>query len=631
MGRIPSSLSGAKSAFLTVAAVVSVVTATLSKGGDAIADRLHNPTHLSRDAIAIDTRALAAFRIFMGLLLVGDVISRSRNFSFYYTDDGVLSAELTQRLTSDGAFSVFYYTTDPTVMAGIFVATAIAGLVFAAGYQTRVMTIVVFLLAISFDHQNPLVTSYADLLFRLLLFWAIFLPLGERWSIDAVLAASAAEQQSAPPDTRPTAADSVDGDTVDGDSPAQTPSEANAPAPTTPATPATSATPETAGTEPSSTATEWRPRQTVAGLASVAILVQMMAMYVVNGYHKAQSDLWGTTDVAPLVLGIDEMTFLLGDFMRGFPTLLGYGGVLWYYMMLTAWALVLLRGKARMAFIGLFVGGHLSFAITVRIGAFAYVALAGLLLFFPPSFWDTLETIGGQGRRVLSERLSTPLSTSLSLSRARSDLRGAISRLPNPQIRSPAVERGVRVAFTTVLLIAIIAVLIVPAAAYAPIDSDIDGTHETVDATVDALSIDQPAWSVFAPSPRTTDRYYVVAGVTADGEEYDLFNQRELTYDRPYDELQKQHGTYRERFYMNSVRSRGNDDPVSDAFAAHLCGPVAEEMGVDTITHLQMFYATEDITMDTLDDHESRERNFVRFYNGGCGDNPPGDVTLPPS
>ena len=561
----------------------------LSAVADAIESRLRNPTHIDKHAIGIDTRALAAFRVLMGLLIVGDVISRARNFSFYYTDDGVLSQSLTQRLTSDGAFSVFYYTSDPTVMAGIFVVTALVGIVLAFGYQTRAMTVIAFLLVISFDHQNPLVTSYADLLFRLLLFWAIFLPLGERWSVDAIHAASSSAEDTAEPNDG--SAGSGDGSEL-GD-----------------------------GSESAADRAGAAPRGMVVGLASAAILAQMITMYVVNGVHKARSDMWGTTDVAPLVLGIDEMTFLLGDFMRQFPTLLGYGGVLWYYMMLTAWALVLLRGKARIAFVGLFVGGHLSFAVTVRIGAFAYVALAGLLLFLPPSFWDVVETRGRQGWRSLAAR--TPLSVS------REDVGRRVTSLPSPRIESPFADRGVRVVLTATLMVAVLAVLVVPAVAVAPVADDIDGTHDSIDATVDALSIDQPAWSVFAPSPRTSDRYYVVAAMTEDGEEYDLFNDRELTYDRPYEELQKQHGTYRHRFYMNSVRSRGNDDPVSDAFADHLCETAAEQ-GLN-VTHLQMFSVTEEITMETLDNHEDRERSYSRFYNGGCGDNDPGDVTQPPS
>ena len=559
----------------------------LSAGADAVERRLRNPTYIDKRAIGIDTRALAAFRMLTGLLIVGDVISRARNFSFYYTDDGVLSASLTQRLTSDGAFSVFYYTTDPTVMAGIFVVTALVGVVLTLGYQTRVMTVVAFLLVISFDHQNPLVTSYADVLFRLLLFWAIFLPLGERWSIDALLAATESSEDETGARSGDKSGEHVDerGEHVD---------------------------------ERDRASAESGPRRMVVGLASAAILTQMITMYVVNGIHKARSDMWGTTDVAPLVLGINEMTFLLGDFMRQFPTLLGYGGVLWYYMMLTAWALVLLRGKARIAFVALFVGGHMSFAVTVRIGAFAYVALAGLLLFLPPSFWDVVETRGRQIWRSLAARASVPVS--------REAVRQRVALLPNPRIESPGVGRGIRVAFTVVLMVGVLAILVVPAVA---VVDDVDGTHESLDATIDALSLDQPEWSVFAPSPRTTDRYYVVAAMTEEGEEYDLYNDRELTYDRPYDELQKQHGTYRERFYMSSVRTRGNDDPVSDAYAEHLCETAAEQ-GLN-VTHLQMFTVTEEITMETLDDHENRERSYVRFYNGGCGDNEPGDVTQPPS
>ena len=559
----------------------------LSAGADAVERRLRNPTYIDKRAIGIDTRALAAFRMLTGLLIVGDVISRARNFSFYYTDDGVLSASLTQRLTSDGAFSVFYYTTDPTVMAGIFVVTALVGVVLTLGYQTRVMTVVAFLLVISFDHQNPLVTSYADVLFRLLLFWAIFLPLGERWSIDALLAATESSEDETEARSGDESGEHVDerGERVD---------------------------------ERDRASAESGPRRMVVGLASAAILTQMITMYVVNGIHKARSDMWGTTDVAPLVLGINEMTFLLGDFMRQFPTLLGYGGVLWYYMMLTAWALVLLRGKARIAFVALFVGGHMSFAVTVRIGAFAYVALAGLLLFLPPSFWDVVETRGRQIWRSLAARASVPVS--------REAVRQRVALLPNPRIESPGVGRGIRVAFTVVLMVGVLAILVVPAVA---VVDDVDGTHESLDATIDALSLDQPEWSVFAPSPRTTDRYYVVAAMTEEGEEYDLYNDRELTYDRPYDELQKQHGTYRERFYMSSVRTRGNDDPVSDAYAEHLCETAAEQ-GLN-VTHLQMFTVTEEITMETLDDHENRERSYVRFYNGGCGDNEPGDVTQPPS
>jgi len=54
------------------------------------------------------------------------------------------------------------------------------------GYKTKTVLILSTILVISVDLRNPYVASYADTLFRLLLFWAIFLPLGNKWSIDSI-------------------------------------------------------------------------------------------------------------------------------------------------------------------------------------------------------------------------------------------------------------------------------------------------------------------------------------------------------------------------------------------------------------------------------------------------------------
>src|SRR5215210_4692651 len=55
------------------------------------------------------------------------------------------------------------------------------------GYRTRPMTILVWVLVLSIQNRNPLVLSGGDSLLRLLLFWAMFLPLGAYWSVDRAL------------------------------------------------------------------------------------------------------------------------------------------------------------------------------------------------------------------------------------------------------------------------------------------------------------------------------------------------------------------------------------------------------------------------------------------------------------
>jgi len=513
-------------------------------------DAVPNPTHVDPRAIAIDTRALAAFRILAASLIVADVVLRARNFTFFYTEEGVVPQSVATAMTADNAFSIYYYTTDSTVIAAFFLLTALVGLQLLVGYRTRLATIVAFLLVVSLDHHNPLVLSYADVLFRLLLFWGIFLPLGERWSIDALQA-------------------------------------------------------------------DRKPRATVTSLASGAILSQMIFMYVLNGYHKTESGLWTGGEATPLILGLDNTTFLLGEFMRNVPTLLQFGGLTWYYILLFSPLLLVFRGRTRTLFVALFLGGHATFAVTVRIGAFPYVAIAGLILFLPPSFWDDLEGLVRAGPLARLEAYRDPLER-------------AGSRFPAFSYDRPTVDRIRTGVYTVALIVAVGSVLVVPALGHLPVAGFVDddgGPEDRIDDRAEALSLTQPSWAVFAPHPRTTDRYYVFPAETEGGETVDAYNGRELTYERPYDELQKQFGTYRERFYMNDVRRGGPGDVVSESLAEHLCESWGDE--ATTLTHLNMYVVSEDVTLETIDDPDERDRDVRRFYEHGCGDNQPTAIDPP--
>ncbi|RQH03332.1 HTTM domain-containing protein [Natrarchaeobius oligotrophus] len=514
---------------------------------------LREATYVDLGAVRIDTRALAAFRIAAGLLIVADVLLRARNFTFFYTESGVVPQSVATEMTADNAFSIYYFTTDPTVIAALFVLTILVAVQLIVGYRTRVAIVLSFLLVVSLDHHNPLVLSFADTLFRMLLFWAIFLPLGERWSVDAL--------------------------------------HADAP-----------------------------PRPTVASLASAAILAQIVYMYVLNGYHKRESALWTGGEATPLIMGLDNTTFLLGDGMRNVPTLLQYGGMTWYYMMLFAWLLVLLRGNARTLFVAMFLAGHASFAITVRIGAFPYVAIAGLLLFLQTPVWDRLEALV---RSVSLERFR--------LVHARTELERLGSRLPRARIDSETLGHVRTTVYTLALVVAVVSLLVVPALAHLPVAQSVDeedGPKERIDDRADAIRVSQPEWTVFAPHPRTVDRYYVFPAETEGGETVDAYNERPLTYERPHDELQKQFGTYRERFYMNSVRRGGPDDIVSETLAEHLCETWAEDHG-EALSHVNMYYVVEDVTLETIDEPDERAREIRPIYSHGCGDNEPKAIDPP--
>ena len=518
---------------------------------------------LVRSRVVIDSRSLALFRMLAGVLIVADVLARSRNLTFFYTDEGVVPHELAVAAEPMAAYSVYALAPSPEAAALLFALTGLVGVALAAGYYTRLVTVLAFVLVVSLDLRNPFVTSFADTLFMTLLFFAMFLPLGERWSVDAV------------------AAD--------------------------------------------------RPRRdAVAGVGTALVLAQMVTVYAVNGYHKTASELWWSGEAAALVLGIDEMTFLFGDALRVSPTLLQLGGLTWFGMLLGSWLLLALRDRPRHLLVAAFMIAHLSMALTVRIGAFSYVCLAGLLLFYQPSAWRDARTL----RRRVASRSATATALGRRAARLRNRSTRVAERLPRPILspvrRLPAVTRHSTDVTRREVAAAVVAVAVVALAATASLSAVgvvADDTPESeLSAGATVLVEFQTDWSIFAPNPRTSDRYYVFPARTTDGKVVDVRNDRELTYDRPYDELQRQHGTYRERFYMGSLRSV--DGGVADHLADHLCATYETDSGA-SITHVNMYAVDEDITWETIVDHESRDRDVSLLSRHGCDGESPTIIESP--
>ena len=540
----------------------------IRQGAEAVARRVAVG---ARERVRIDTRSLAAFRIALGLLIVADVLLRSRNLTRFYTDDGVVPVELAVAAESVAAYSPYAFVTSPRGVTVLFAITALVGVALAVGYYTRPMTLVALVLVVSLDARNPFVLSFADVLFATLLALAVLLPLGERWSIDAV--------------------------------------------------------------------TSDRPRrESIASVATALVLGQMVIMYVVNGYHKTTSELWRSGEAAVLVLGIDEITFLFGDALRAAPDLLRLGGLVWLAMLCLAWLLLVFRDRPRHLFVAALAIAHLSMALTVRIGAFSYVCLAGLLLFLQGSAWTDL---GRAGRRIglrfdaLDSRLAAvrdrligardrfvaiggrvPRPTTTVPSRALAALR---RRLPDPVAPH---------ALVVIAVAGVVTVLLVAGGLSAVGVLDDDTPEAEVEAGASALVEFQTDWSIFAPVPRTTDRYYVFPARATDGSLVDAYNDRELTYDRPYATLQHQHATYRERFYMASVFD--DEGPVDRYLAEHLCETYRTDDGA-SLVRIELYVVTERITRETIDDPGARDRSFSRELAYDCENDNDDPLPPPPS
>jgi len=144
--------------------------------------------HRAAEVFGIDLRTLALFRVALGTLLAFYALNRMPDALALYTDWGVLPRYWL--LQTDDAWwrlSLYVISGDPWFVYLLLVATLLAGLALLAGYRTRLASIAAFVLFTSLINRNPMILIGGDGLLACLLFWAMFLPLGARWSVEAAL------------------------------------------------------------------------------------------------------------------------------------------------------------------------------------------------------------------------------------------------------------------------------------------------------------------------------------------------------------------------------------------------------------------------------------------------------------
>jgi hypothetical protein len=199
------------------------------------------------------------------------------------------------------------------------------------GWWTRLATAAAWVLVLSLHTRVPVIINAGDTLLHALLLWAVFLPLGGRWSVDARRR----------------------GVRGDGAIPGDTPSAVCSP-------------------------------------ASAAILLQMALVYICTGIFKlANGDWWAGTSLY-YVMSFDAYARPAAGWMLQHPELLR--ALTWGTLALEIGGPVAafcpwFTGPIRLAVIVSFVLFHLGIELTMTVGLFSWVSLAGWLLFVPGGFW----------------------------------------------------------------------------------------------------------------------------------------------------------------------------------------------------------------------------------------------------
>lgn len=139
----------------------------------------------NREIASLDYRSLALMRIGFGIVLMLDVIDRVQSLTAHYTDFGTFP----RSLNSYGPWNISIHNLGGSALFQgiVFIVTFIFAAFLAVGYRTKISTIFSWFFVLSIQNRNPLVTQGADIILRVVLFWAMFLPWGDRWSLDNFL------------------------------------------------------------------------------------------------------------------------------------------------------------------------------------------------------------------------------------------------------------------------------------------------------------------------------------------------------------------------------------------------------------------------------------------------------------
>jgi hypothetical protein len=133
---------------------------------------------------SIDLRSLALFRISLALLLFAEICDRAVGFTAHYTDRGILPSTVMQEMMVHNP-SLLLLSNSEIYAASFFVIAGLSAIMMLVGWHTRIATIAMFITLSSIQTRNPLINHNGDALMRFLVMWAMFLPLGAYYSLDA--------------------------------------------------------------------------------------------------------------------------------------------------------------------------------------------------------------------------------------------------------------------------------------------------------------------------------------------------------------------------------------------------------------------------------------------------------------
>lgn len=137
--------------------------------------------------LTVDPRSLGVFRVLFGLVLFSDLLRRWSELSFWYTNSGLLpNHTLLWRPPAPHMFSLFFGLSSAGEAQLGFALCGLAYGAFTLGYRTRLVQLLTLVARVSLNSRLAVLENGGDMVMDLLCVLTLPLPLGRRFSLDAV-------------------------------------------------------------------------------------------------------------------------------------------------------------------------------------------------------------------------------------------------------------------------------------------------------------------------------------------------------------------------------------------------------------------------------------------------------------
>ena len=293
-----------------------------------------------------DPRSLGLFRIALATLLFIDVARRWPDVEAHYSNTGWLTNHFALfRPMSDHLFSVYLAFSTPTEVKTLMAFQLLVCVLLAIGWRTRLMHVLSAILIVSINSRNIMLENGGWVVLNILTVWTMFLPLGRRFSVDAVLASLKARRETGmaalndredpPRDTRP-----------------------------------------------------------VVSLAVAALIAQWVVIYYFNVVHKQGAE-WRDGTAVYYFFQQDRMVTGLGAWLRDFLPVgafrfMTFGALFVESSIALLLALPFRAPIARMIAWLLCISLHLSIDAVVQLGPFSWAMVTAFWVLIPREAWETL-------------------------------------------------------------------------------------------------------------------------------------------------------------------------------------------------------------------------------------------------